>query len=135
MTQPIKIAAVQMDVDLARPDTNLDRIAAALRTAAKEGAKLVAFPECAVTGYCFESLEEALPHAEKIPGKHTSRLVDLCRETSAFAVVGLLEAAGQRLFNACVLVGPSGLIGSYRKVHLPFLGIDRFATKGDQPFR
>jgi predicted amidohydrolase len=135
MSQPMKIGAVQMDVDLACPEANLDRIAAALRTAAKEGAVLVAFPECAVTGYCFESLEEALPHAEKLPGKHVSRLSELCRETGTFAVVGLLEADAGRLFNACILVGPNGLIGSYRKVHLPFLGIDRFATKGDQPFR
>lgn len=135
MPQPIKIAAVQMDIDLGRPEANLDRISAALRKAAKEGAKLVAFPECALTGYCFDSLDEAKPYAEKLPGKHTSRLLQVCRETGASAVIGLLESDGERLFNACVLLGPNGLIGSYRKVHLPFLGIDRFATPGDQAFR
>ena len=25
-------------------------------------------------------------------------------------------------------------MGTYRKVHLPFLGIDRFTTPGDRPF-
>src|SRR5262249_5376315 len=39
-----------------------------------------------------------------------------------------------RLFNACALVGPTGLVASYRKVHLPLLGVDRFATPGDRPF-
>jgi predicted amidohydrolase len=29
-----------------------------------------------------------------------------------------------RFFNACVLVGPHGVIGVYRKVHLPFLGVE-----------
>ena len=30
--------------------------------------------------------------------------------------------------------GPDGVVGTYRKVHLPFLGVDRFTTPGDQPF-
>ena len=33
-----------------------------------------------------------------------------------------------------VLVGPKGVIGSYRKVHLPYLGIDMFTSFGDRPF-
>ena len=33
-----------------------------------------------------------------------------------------------------MLVGPSGIAGSYRKVHLPFLGVDRFLKPGDRPF-
>ena len=37
-------------------------------------------------------------------------------------------------YNACVLVGPDGSWGSYRKVHLPFLGIDMFVDPGDRPF-
>jgi predicted amidohydrolase len=45
-----------------------------------------------------------------------------------------LEADGERVFNACVLVGPDGVVATYRKVHLPFLGVDRFTTPGDQPF-
>jgi predicted amidohydrolase len=31
-----------------------------------------------------------------------------------------------------VLVGPDGLVGSYRKSHLPFLGVDRFVQAGDE---
>jgi hypothetical protein len=31
--------------------------------------------------------------------------------------------------NAAVLVGPDGLIGTYWKTHLPFLGVDRFTTR------
>ena len=31
-----------------------------------------------------------------------------------------------------MLVGPDGLIGTYRKTHLPFLGVDRFVTPGDE---
>ena len=47
-------------------------------------------------------------------------------------VCGLLERDGDMLRNAAVLVGPDGLIGTYRKTHLPFLGVDRFVTPGDE---
>jgi len=48
--------------------------------------------------------------------------------------LGMLERDGSRVFNAAVLVGPAGVVGSYRKVHLPYLGIDMFTSYGDRPF-
>lgn len=134
MTSNVKIAGVQIDVTLGEVERNLSRIESALRETARNGARLTVFPECALTGYCFESLEEVRPFAEPVPGPSAQRLAQVCRELDAYAVYGLLEADGQRLFNAAVLVGPSGVVESYRKVHLPFLGIDRFTTSGDRPF-
>jgi predicted amidohydrolase len=58
----------------------------------------------------------------------------VCKEIGGFVVFGMLERDGDRLFNALALVGPDGLIGSYRKIHMPYLGIDRFANYGDRPF-
>jgi predicted amidohydrolase len=129
------IAAVQMDVAFGDKVANLARIEDRLREAARHGARLVVFPECAVTGYCFESLEEARSVAEPIPGPSVRRLEAVCRETETYAVVGTIEADGPRVFNVCVLVGPQGLVGVYRKVHLPHLGLDNFSTPGDQLFR
>jgi predicted amidohydrolase len=45
-----------------------------------------------------------------------------------------LERDGPRVFNAAALVGPEGFVAGYRKIHLPFLGVDRFTTPGDRPF-
>lgn len=129
-----KIAGVQMDSRLGEPDANRARIGQQLGNAAAAGARLVIFPEAAVTGYAFDSLAEALPHCESIPGPTTEALTPICRERNIHAVIGLLERDGERLFNACVLVGPKGFIASYRKIHLPFLGVDRFTTPGDRPF-
>jgi 5-aminopentanamidase len=129
-----KIAAVQMDCAFAQPARNLEAIRARLHAAASQGARLVIFPECALTGYCFESKDEAWPHAEPVPGPSTQALADDCRRLGVWAVAGMLEAAGTRLFNAAVLVGPTGVKVAYRKIHLPFLGVDRFTTPGDQPF-
>jgi predicted amidohydrolase len=134
MSEPISIAVAQIDITIADCERNLARMIRVLEETAKKGAKLTVFPEAALTGYCFDSLEEAQPHAEPIPGPSTKRMTAICRELSMFVVYGLLEADGSRIFNACVLVGPEGVVGSYRKIHLPFLGVDRFTTPGDRPF-
>jgi predicted amidohydrolase len=69
--------------------------------------------------------------AEVIPGSRLSRLVAACKEDDMLAVVGTLEVDEEgRVFNAAMLVGPTGLLGKYRKTHLPFLGVDRFLAAG-----
>lgn len=130
----MKIAAVQMDVALGEVDRNVARMIERLREASLRGAGMAIFPECAVSGYCFARKDEALPFAQEIPGPATLALSAACRDLGMFAVFGMLERAGERLFNAAVLVGPDGVIGSYRKVPLPYLGVDMFTTFGDRPF-
>lgn len=131
----MKIAAVQMDVRIGEVDQNLGAIEARLRETVSSGAALSVFPECAVTGYCFESLDEAREFAQPVTGPATQQLAALCRELDTHTVFGMLEADGDRVFNTAVLVGPDGLIGSYRKVHLPFLGVDMFSSFGDVEFQ
>jgi len=128
----MRVAVAQIDPKLAEKERNLDVCLARLDEAVAQGAELLVLPECASTGYMFESAEEALPYADEIPGPSTEVLEDACRRLGAHVVCGLLEQDGDRLHNAAVLVGPDGLIGSYRKTHLPFLGVDRFVTPGDE---
>lgn len=130
----MKIAGVQMDVSLMSKAENLSRIIDKMKTTAAEGADLTVFPECAVTGYCFADLEEAIPYAEPIPGPTTDQLQEVCRELNLLVVVGMLELAEQGVYNTAVLITPQGVLGSYRKIHLPYLGVDRFATPGDREF-
>jgi predicted amidohydrolase len=127
----IPVAVVQTDPKLREVDGNLDRITRGIE---KARAKLVVLPECAVAGYGYESKREGLKFAERIPGPATKRIAASCRKAGAFAVVGMLEKAGRDLFNAAAVIGPDGVVGVYRKMHLPFLGVDRFATKGDLGF-
>jgi predicted amidohydrolase len=47
-------------------------------------------------------------------------------------IYGFLEADGVRIYNSAAMVGPNGLVGYYRKLHLPFLGVDRFTTPGNR---
>lgn len=130
----MRIAGVQIDITLAEPDRNRARMGERFVEARRGGGELVIFPECAVSGYCFESREEALPFAEPLPGPSVEFFTRVCREYGGQAVFGLIERCGDQAFNAAALVGTGGLIASYRKVHLPYLGVDRFLDFGDRPF-
>ncbi len=131
-----KIAGVQMDISLGQPATNLANVLAHLATASAAGAKLVVFPECVLPGYCFESKAEAMPFAETLPGPSTEKIADACARHGVWCAVGMLECRTEddALFNSCALIGPAGQLFTYRKIHLPFLGVDRFTRPGDRPF-
>jgi predicted amidohydrolase len=130
----MKAAAVQMDVRILDKEHNLTRVINCLEQAAGAGAKLVVFPECALTGYGFVSREEAAPVAEEVPGPSTQKILAAARALDCTVVVGLLERAGERIYNAAVVVTPQDILGTYRKLHLPCLGIDWHAALGDTPF-
>lgn len=130
----IRVAAVQCEPKFADVAANRRMILERFDEATQNGARFVAFPECALTGYGFQDRDEAWPYAETIPGPSLDVFTRACKSEGAYLVVGMLEADGDRLYNACALVGPDGLIGSYRKIHLPYLGVDRFANPGDRPF-
>ena len=130
----MKVAAVQMDVEILEKQRNLEKVLANLESAVHAGAGIVVFPECALTGYCFVSKEEADPVAETVPGPSSEKLWVAAKRLECTTVVGLLERDGDRIFNAAAVVTPQGIAGTYRKLHLPYLGIDRFAAPGDKPF-
>lgn len=112
---------------------NLEACLSVLEEAAGAGCELVVLPECATSGYMFGSEEEAARFAESIPGPSVEVLERACARLGLHCVAGLLERAGDRLHNTAVLVGPEGLVGLYRKTHLPYLGVDRFVSPGDEP--
>jgi predicted amidohydrolase len=130
----MKVAAVQMDVKILEKDNNLGRVIAKMEEAARVGAKLIIFPECALTGYCFTSREEAWPLAETVPGPSTEKLAAAANSLGVTAIVGMLEREGDTLYNSAAIVDPQGVLGAYRKMHLPCLGIDWFNAVGNKAF-
>jgi predicted amidohydrolase len=128
----MRVAVAQIEPKLGEVERNLETCLARLEQATAEGAELLVLPECAIPGYMFASPEEALPLAEEIPGPSTEALERECRRRGAYVVCGMLERDGDALRNSAVLVGPDGLIGTYRKTHLPFLGVDRFVVPGNE---
>ncbi len=129
------IAAVQANFQIGHLHENLIRIRHRLQMAAENGAKIVVFPECALSGYCFENRDEAFGSAVTLNPENEllGPIIDDCRRLGVFTIVGLLEKDGNRVFNASTCFGPDGIVSNYRKLHLPFLGVDRFVDPGDLP--
>jgi predicted amidohydrolase len=130
----MRVAAVQMDVRIFDKARNLAVILEHLEAAARAGVKLAVFPECALSGYCFNSREEALPESETVPGPATEKIASLASRLDCAAVVGMLERDGDQLYNAAAVISPQRILGTHRKVHLLCLGIDRYDALGDRPF-
>jgi len=137
----MKIALAQIDVAFGDVDANLLTVEEQTEAAARSGAELVVFPECALTGYAFESEADARRAAVAVPGPEIEFLARLCATMGVHLVVGTIEREATRpserddgrLFNAALLIGPNGIALHYRKLHLPFLGCDRFVAPGDLP--
>lgn len=123
------LAVVQMTPRLGELQANLDMIEAALEQMPAAANRLVVFPEMACPGYCFardarlESLAEPIPdetgHVQPA-GPCLERLLALARAHDAYLVVGLAERGqdADSIYNTVVLVGPTGLVAKYRKLHL-----------------
>ncbi len=97
-------------------DHNLKKIEQA---AQKHDFDLLVLPELCTTGYQFVSHEEVGSLAEPVPGGETvARLTRLAQDKNAHIVVGLAEKEGEKIYNTAVLIGPEGVVGKYRKLHL-----------------
>lgn len=135
MNTPVLVAVAQMEPRLGQNAANLNTLMTMARTAFAQEARLIVFPECAISGYGFDTLEEARRAAEPVPGPSSEALQTLCAEYQSYLVYGLLERDGETVYNTAVLLGPEGFIGRYRKLHLPFLGVDRLITPGNEGFK
>jgi predicted amidohydrolase len=131
----VRVAVAQTDPKIKDTDHNLQEFERAYEAAVSEGAELAVFPECAISGYIYYSLEEALEVAEPVPGPISDRIAAATSCHGSFAIVGMLERAGDRCYNSAILSGPNGLEAIYRKSHTLCLGVDRFTTPGDLGLR
>lgn len=126
----IRVAACQIDPKLGEVEGNLDLIGRAVDDAAAAGATFTVLPEAAVTGYAFASLSEALPVARKAEAIAERAIQGLAQKHRMTIVCGTLEPDGDEIFNTALVLLADGRRYRYRKIHLPFLGVDRFATPG-----
>ncbi|MEM9368859.1 MAG: carbon-nitrogen hydrolase family protein [Planctomycetota bacterium] len=148
------IACVQTDVKIGNVDHNTDRVLDWLSKAAAEGAQLVVFPECMLTGYCFESRQEALEHAVEVDAQPIRAIAKASKQLGLTVTLGSLVQSSLitvqtdgapvtsqqgldeiRLTNSALLFDQGHMIARYDKVHLPNLGVDRFVDRGREPYQ
>ncbi len=129
------IACVQSDVAFADVAANLAKTLNWIAEAGEKQADLVVMPECMLCGYAYDSRQSALPHALSIDDDVFGQIAQAAAQHELLVTLGFLEKEGDKLYNASALVGPDGIVGQYRKVHLPHLGIDRYVDRGNFPYR
>jgi predicted amidohydrolase len=119
----------QILVEGGRPAENLERAADAIRHAAAHQCRLVVLPECLNLGWTDPSARSL---AEPIPGPHSARLIRSAREEKMYVVAGLVERARNRLYNAAILIDPSGrILLHYRKVNELDIALELYSV-GDR---
>ncbi|MCX5515756.1 carbon-nitrogen hydrolase family protein [Kaistia algarum] len=114
----VKVAAVTFHpTDMAH---NIPKMVAMASEAAKNGARLIVFPEMAATGYLYIDLAQEGANIDTIPGTATKALGAVAKTYGVYISFGLIErdAASGLVYNAAALVGPKGLVGKYRKNQL-----------------
>ena len=123
--QNIKISTAQFENRSGDKDYNLSVIDKLSQKAASEGAKVIAFHECSITGYTFArklSKEQMLEIAELIPeGESVKKLKEIASKHNIVILAGLFEKDQfGDLYKAYVCVDGSRLIAKHRKLH-PFV--------------
>jgi 5-aminopentanamidase len=121
----IKIATAQFENKSGDKNYNLSVIKKLSARAAEQGAQVIAFHECSVTGYTFArhlSKEGLLDIAEFIPeGKSIQKLIATAKENNIIILAGLFEKDEEdKIYKAYVCVDRDGLVAKYRKLH-PFI--------------
>ena len=111
----MRVALGQIPVSSA-PSVNLERVAAAVTSAAAQGARLAVFPEGTQMSFA-ASLRDA---AEPVQGPFCNGLADIARRSQVAIVAGVFEPAPDgRVFNTAVgFDGRGRLAAAYRKIHL-----------------
>jgi len=108
-------------------------IAKAISMVKDEQADLWVLPELFATGYQFKDAGEAAFFAEEVGGPTLTTMAHKAEEFGCYFCGGFAERAGEEIFNSAFLVGPEGLVGVYRKVHL-FDREKELFTAGDRGF-
>lgn len=142
MLDRVRVAAAGMDTKPGDWVENVRKIESGAIEAAEHGVQLILFPELSLTGFIPNHptgnhekwLREALGLARRyaIPLTHPS--IEQLSKTAAaheiFISVGILEDAGNLLYNAQILIGPTGIVGHWRKLHVPMFEMP-FYNGGD----
>lgn len=112
----MKLALAQMLVEPGKQETNVSRAEQRIREAAEQGAEVVLLPECLDLGWTHPSAETL---ATTVPdGDVCRRFNRAAVENNVFVCTGLVERAGDRLFNSAVLISPAGeVLLHHRKIN------------------
>jgi len=140
MKNIITISAVNFRAVWGDSASNANRMLEYTESAGRQGVDMIVFPETALTGYDDEqnkTREEKMHRrlAETVPGPTSNAIAELTKKYGIYALFGLAERDtldASKVYNAAAICGPEGIIGSYRKIHLP-VSEQNWADRGENP--
>ncbi len=142
MLNQVRIAAIAVDTQPGKIAENLQKISVWTKKAAAAGAQLVLFQELSLSGFIpnhptgdhdkwlREALQIGRQIAEPLPGPAVNQLAKIAAEQKVMISAGLFEDAGNVLYNTQVLVDGTGLLGSWRKMHVPMFEMPFYSGGG-----
>ena len=110
----MRIAVVQTNPVFGEVERNVHDALSLMETTE---ADFYVLPELFTTGYNFIDEKEVRTLAEPADGFTCATMRKWIEKNSCYIVYGFAEQA-EKIFNSAALVGPDGLVGIYRKVHL-----------------
>jgi 5-aminopentanamidase len=110
----MRVAVVQTTPTFGEVQKNVDDALTLMDTVS---ADLYILPELFNTGYNFVDEGEARSLAESVDNSTLRTMSEWTRNHACYIVYGFAERA-DKIYNSAALLGPEGLIGLYRKVHL-----------------
>src|SRR5690625_453415 len=113
-----KIGLIQFAPRLQDNEYNREHSVTLMKEAVEKGADIMILPELANSGLIFHSQEEAYACSEELDGETATEWKKLAKENNVYIVAGFNERDGDVCYNTALLIGPEGLIGKYRKLHL-----------------
>ena len=113
------VALGQFEPKVCDKDYNIKKMEEQAARAARSECDLIIFPEMSLTGYICRDLIYKL--SEPINGPSIDKLERAAREHNLHIILGMPEESEARgiIHNASVLLGPAGVVGTYRKMYLP----------------
>jgi predicted amidohydrolase len=129
VSKRIRVAMGQILVEGGQPERNLRRAEQMTEAAARKGCDVIVLPECLDAGWTHPSTRQV---AEPIPGLVADRLCRVASQYRIHLVAGITERAGDRIFNAAVLIDSSGeILLVYRKINVLDIAQDLYSI-GDR---
>jgi predicted amidohydrolase len=125
----MRIAVVQMRPDFGDVEGNARKALSMVRS---ERADVYVLPELALSGYLFESKEEAKGLAQAPGHEVFEAFAETAQTAGATVIIGFAERGDEGLYNSSLLLGPGGERRVYRKVQL-FWGEKDVFEPGDRP--
>jgi len=120
----MKVGFFQFAPQFGEIQANLDQIMKAIEEFSGD---LLVFPELALSGYQFTSQAEVDRLAQENSSPIFQAVVSGLQGRDLHVVLGYAERANGCLYNSSLLIGPRGILGTYRKTHLFFEEILWFA--------